>query len=127
MLRANLRDGRTLSFDLLDEASAKEWAAHQADPGFQAVVTGLSVAWERELYVLPLPRAFKRTSYTAELMRDKSGIATGIRIAVLADDAHASLTLYFTGTPKLTRYDLRRIGKPRFLVPDRATARVEEE
>jgi hypothetical protein len=127
LLRANLRDGRTLCFDLLDEAGATEWATHQADPGFQAVVTGLSVAWDRELYTLPLPRAFKKTSYTAELIRDKAGTANGIRIAVLADDAHASLTLYFTGSPKVTRYDLRRVGKPRFLVPDRAQARNEED
>lgn len=114
MLRANMRDGRTLCFDLSAPAGTAEWQARQADPEFQANVTGMAVLWEGEQYALPLPRSFRRVAYTAELLKDADK-AVGIRLAAQADDTVASITVYFRQAPKLARYDLRRVGKPRYV------------
>lgn len=113
MLRVNLRDGRTLSYDLLDAASSARWQAHQSDPAFQPTVTGLAVLWEGELHTLPLPRLYKTVRWTAELI-EVDGAAIGVQAAVQADDTRALVTVYFSG-PVATRTDLQKVGKPRFM------------
>jgi hypothetical protein len=115
MVKANLKDGRTLTFDLASEVGSAEWQALQADPTFQSQVTGLGVHWDGELYMFPLPKTFLRLAFSAELLRDRKGAIIGERIGCQADDILGTLTVYFSAVPKLARYDLRRIGRPRFL------------
>lgn len=113
MLRVNVRDGRTLSFDLLSQGGASDWLARQADEGFQATITGISMLWEGKLHSLPLPRMYRRISWSANLIR-KSDVPVGVELSVIADETRALLTVYFNG-PVSTRSDLHRVGKPRYI------------
>ena len=113
MLRVNLRDGRTLSYDLLDAESSARWLSHQSDPSFQPTVTGLAVLWEGELHTLPLPRLYKKVTWSAGLI-EVDGHPVAIQAALQADDTRALLTVYFKG-PVATRTDLQKVGKQRYV------------
>lgn len=111
MLRANLRDGRTLSFDLFTEGGTEDWKRRQADPAFQSLLTGISILWDGETFALPVPRFFRKVAYSAEVVNDGERPAA-LKIGALSDDTFASVTVYLK-SPRIVRFDVRRMGKPR--------------
>ena len=55
MLRVNLRDGRTLSYDLNDPALAGEWLSLSLNPEFQDNITAVSLSRGGVIYSFPKP------------------------------------------------------------------------
>lgn len=120
MLRANMRDGRTLSFDLADDKGRLEWEANQADPRFQQSITALAILHDRVLHTLPVPKRFRRIAYEATLITNGEDAAVAERIGCLADGVSVQLTVYLKASPRTTRVDVRRVGKPRWVPQGRA-------
>lgn len=113
MIQANLRDGRTLSFDLRTALEREAWERCQADRTFQSQIQALGICHDGARHMLPAPVRFARVAYTAEVL-EKDGRPVAERINLQADDVVLSITLY-TGQAKVARTDLRRIGRPRFV------------
>lgn len=113
-LKVNLRDGRTLTFDLTSAQDLARWQASQSSPSFQRAITGLALH-QGCLHTLSTPKRYRRIAYSAELLRDAAGLPVAERISCHADDTLASITLYFRQSPKLVRYDLSRVGTPRYV------------
>ena len=120
MVKVNLKDGRTLAFDLGATGDERRWKAAASVADFQRTITGMALLHGGELHALPLPKSFHSVSWSADALRDRENAIVGERISVQADDTLATITLYFRETPKLTRFDLRRIGRPRFVSRGRA-------
>lgn len=114
MLKANTRDGRTLTFDLGTPEGKSAWRVFQASPGSQQQLSGLSILHQGMLHTLPTPKHFKALSYTAELVESK-GVGVAEKISCQADDVKLTMTVYFSTA--MTRMDLQRVGKPRHLAP----------
>lgn len=103
MLKVNLRDGRTLCFDLYTDEGLAQWRESQAAPGFQRQITGVAIQQDRWTHTLPLPSKFRSVEFDAERI-----ITTRILGAVVnctADDVIISLTVYNSG---VSRVDVRR-------------------
>jgi hypothetical protein len=124
-IKANLRDGRTLSFDLRALAEREAWERCQADQTFQAQIRALAICHEGVMHTLPSPARFARVAYTAEVV-GQAGRETGERINLQADDVMLSITIY-AGPSKITRTDLRRIGHTRFVPKGRPWPQVVPE
>lgn len=112
MLRVNLADGRTLSFDLADPEQLAAWRRHQATNSFQATIRGMSVLHDKRLTTLPVPRRFRAIAFSAEPLVEHEGVI-GELVSCQADDVRVTCTVYFGGG-KITRTDLVRTGRPRF-------------
>jgi hypothetical protein len=112
VLRVNLADGRTLSFDLTDATQLAAWHDQQVDRAFQASVRGISILHDKRLTTLPLPKRFGAMEFTAEPV-EIDGDVVGEQIACQADDVRVVCMVYF-GAGKLTRLDIIRTGRPRY-------------
>jgi hypothetical protein len=88
MLQVHLADGRTLKFDLQDEAQAREWLRQSSDFSFQAEVTGLTLRKNGFQYSVPRPQGFGRIWYFAEFLENDPTrrFKGGERVSVQIDD-----------------------------------------
>lgn len=116
MLKINLRDGRTLGFDLADEADNEEWEKLQSSSGFQRAITGIGIHYGQTLHALPIPKKFRRVSFEGGAIARDGGVV-GERVVCHADQVRVVLSVYFaSGTmPKHVRVDVARLGRPRFV------------
>lgn len=119
MVKVNLKDGRTLSFDLADPSALDELRAALEDKRFQAGVTAMSILHDKTLHALPTPQGFTRCAYGAEALFGDGGNVTGERITAHVDDTRITITVYFGQVPRVTRTDVRRIGRARYTPPTR--------
>lgn len=127
MVKANLASGRTVSYDLRTEPGRKSWAHDQMDSEFQSQVRALAVHHERLMHTLPLPPRFARVAWTAEAIQEDDGEVVGERISCHADEVIVSFTCYYRATSRITRTDLRRLGKPRYLPEGRPWPQARRE
>ena len=118
MIKVNCRDGRTLSFELLEEEDAKQWNDLMETREFVQGVTGISILYNTYWHTLPLPKKFRHINFHAELLKSvKEGAekVIGERIICQADDVQISLITYYGNRPKMTRIDVRKTGRQRFV------------
>lgn len=117
MLKVHISDGRTLSFELGDEAQREEWEKLSASSAFQESIRGVALLHNRTLNTLPLPKQFRTRRFSAGLIsaREKDGERVlGERVVCQADTVRVSITAYYTRTPKMVRVDVVRSGWMRY-------------
>lgn len=113
MIRVNLQDGRTITFDLENPDQHRLWDESQSDKNFQSSVTGAAVVWNGVQHVIPLPRHFSRLSLSAQLVKDGDKVVAE-RMDFQADDSLLSLVVYRGGSVPMVRINLDKIGWRRF-------------
>lgn len=132
MIRVNLSDGMTSSFDLEDEEQSARWRSLQSDRAFQSLISGVQISsltrhvvdedgverTEKEKHVatIPRPKGMRSVSWEAFL-----GIVDGeVRREVVrcyADGVSITLTAYRGGHRSIShRVDVSRFGR-RVLFP----------
>lgn len=102
MLKANLRDGRTLVFDLTTDVGLAAW--RESLTTFQKQISGLAIQYERWTHTLPVPVRFRSVEFDADRIQP-NGKILGEVISCTVDDVVISLTVYHTG---VSRADVRR-------------------
>jgi hypothetical protein len=67
VLKVNLSDGRTLHYNLNDQADALAWSARSQDHAFQQKITALTILCDGVVYSLPRP-VWGDATLTADLV-----------------------------------------------------------
>lgn len=116
MIKVNLRNGKTLSFDLKNPIENIKWVKMLSQNNFQKQISGIGIIFNSQWYVLPIPKKFKQISFHAELVKNtKKNIEyIGEKIKVYADDVTISILVYYGKHPKMCRFDIIKNGKCRF-------------
>lgn len=118
MVIANLKDGTTQAYDLLEEDQFD-----QLDQLIQAgAITALSLHNSHTQHTLPLPKRFTPAPvFGVELLTNNHDKPVGERIFAQAENVRVSLTLTYTS--KLVRCDLVKTGKMRYNPHERKVRR----
>ena len=98
MLKAQFRDGETLTFDLRRDQRDIQRALRRED------VTSVSIHWNGTNYVLPKPRGTGNCRWAAELIQLPDGSCVGERLICQLFMIQASVTVYYSS--HTVRYDL---------------------
>jgi len=117
VLKVNLRDGSTLTFDLSTEAGRKDWQRRQGDPHFQAEITGAGILHDGVLHAMPVPSRFRSTQWEAEPIWKKNGSGPQIvadRLTCYADATRLSITVHHGSRPRVVRFSAARVGRLRY-------------
>ena len=123
MLRVNVADGSTLSFDLGDARDVERWRGLVQDPSFQSRIRGLQlVRFEGEQMVaraaLPVPSAPGRVTWDADLVHAHGRIVRERAIVYVAP--FRVITALFLGEgPPTIRTDVERVGRLALPAPRR--------
>lgn len=113
MLRFNLQDGSTRSFNLADEAGKAAWNDVRNDQAFQAAIRGVTVECHGVSHALPVPAGFRaRPLYDAELVAHDDGTPIAVKVWYYVDKYQVTYTVY-TGAKRVSRTDVRKVGNLR--------------
>lgn len=104
MLRVNIKDGSTRSYDLLDRDGKAAWLRDRSDAAFQRSISGIGIARNGSSVFLPAPTDFDRLFFDAEVIYDASGNAVAARLACAANGVTVSGIVYLNS--KMLRIDL---------------------
>lgn len=131
MIKVNMADGKTLSFDLKSEAELKEWKKLCSYPDFQKKIRGVGIVYNTQWYAIPVPKKFKNVHYDAEIIfnrreKDAEKQLVGERLICHVDEVQFSLLVYYGNRPKMARLDCSRVGKARFYSAPVSTGGLEE-
>jgi len=121
MIKINKKDGKTSSFDLNVVGQAGELTELMDNKDYIQSITGISSLHNTFWHALTKPKRFRKVNYFIELVKHKkNGVekVVGEKIICQADDVQLSILVYYNIRPKMTRIELKKIGKPRF-VPKR--------
>jgi len=114
MIKVNVKNGDTLTFDLTDSVQKGKWDALCTDYSFQQQITGMGIIYNSQLYTLPSPKKFSRRVYFAEIIKHrKNDEYVGERIICQVDDVQISVLVYFGKRPRMSRVDVIKIGRLR--------------
>jgi hypothetical protein len=106
MVSLNLKDGKTVKFNLSEEADRESFNAYGRDAG---KVTGIWITNNKKSCTLPIPTRFRRVLFYCELIK------TGEAIVVQADGVRLVITNYYgDGSPNV-RVNLIKTGKQMFM------------
>ena len=117
MIKINKNDGKTLSFELDSPDELKSVTKLLNENGFVEAVTGISSLHNTFWHALTKPKKFRKVRYFVEhVMQRKGGILkeVGEKIICQADDIQLTILVYYSVRPKMTRIELRKIGRQRF-------------
>ena len=116
MLRVNLANGRTMSFNLDDSDDHKRWINCCSKPDFQNSIRGVIIRHDGKDHALPVPSNFRNVSYDADLLWDKRNERVGgERVTCYADKIRVTLVVFRRNGA--VRVDMARIGKRRHIPP----------
>jgi len=118
VLKVNCRDGRTLTFDLLDDRGHEDWLRYQRDLNFQSQITAAGILHDGTLHALPLPAGFRHPVFEADVLTRANGggeqRVAGEWLACYADQVKFTLTVYYGTRPKVVRFSGAKVGKMRY-------------
>lgn len=118
MIKINKKDGKTISFDLNEENDKEKITELLGNKDFLGTITGLSSLHNTYWHALTKPKKFRSVSYHVESVKYKKGDVEkiiGEKIICQADDIQLTILVYYNQRPKMTRIELKRIGKRRFI------------
>ena len=113
----NLRNGRTLSYDLTESDQFEKWRLDSSYADFQSQITAIGIVFNSQWFALPLPKKFRQCHFEAGLVesnRKESPRYTGEKVQCYADDVLISVQVYWGHKPKMSRIDIIRVGRRRF-------------
>jgi hypothetical protein len=120
MIKVNLADGKTVSFDLHCPEQVRQWQEKSSNLDFQREIRGMAIIHNHHWYALPLPKNFRIIQMHAELIENRKQNVkeehkfVGERIRCYADDIMIALLVYYSNRPKMSRVDIIKTGKRRF-------------
>lgn len=125
MIKVNVRNGKTLSFDLKNNNDKRKWDEVYSDSKFQKSITGIGILYNSQWYTLPLPKNFRSAMFYAEIVTHRKNIneLVGEKIICHVDDIQISLLVYYGITPKMCRIDVIKIGKLRYTLAIKGSVR----
>lgn len=96
MLQVHLTNGRTLHFDLENQAQVCEWISKAREPAFQTSISGLSLLYAGVQYSFPRPIGFRRIWLFAENMKADGSrkFKGGERITGQVDHIRATIMVH---------------------------------
>lgn len=118
MIKINKDDGKTLSFDLTNEDECKEISLLLGENKFLKSMTGIGCLHKTYWHQLTSPKKFRNVRYTVEKVTHvKNGVTknVGEKIICQADDIQLTIMVYYNVRPKMTRIELKKIGRQRFI------------
>lgn len=118
MIKINKNDGKTLSFDLTKDNECKEISSLLGDEKFINDMRGIGSLHHTYWHQLIPPKKFRNVHYTVEkVTHKKNGITkiVGEKIICQADDIQLTVLVYYNIRPKMTRIELKKIGRQRFI------------
>ena len=118
MLKVQMADGATLTFDLNVPADAERWQDIEADPKKQEAIRAVGVQHQGMWHVMPVPRRFRQISYGAWLSwaNSKNGgekRLASLRVRCQADNVAITMTLYYPNgkSPRMVKTDIKKTGR----------------
>ena len=117
MIKVNLKNGQTLSFDLENIDEYSSLSDRLDDDVFVHSITGISVLHNKYWHAITVPQNFKTIKYFVERVKCvKNGIEkyVGERIVCHADDIRLTTLVYYNEKPRITRIDMKKVGNPRY-------------
>ncbi len=118
MIKINKNDGKTLSFELDNVEDLESVKELLLDNGFANSITGISSLHNTFWHAITKPKKFNSVRYFIEHVKQMKGGSVknvGEKIICQADDIQLSILVYYSIRPKMTRIELKRIGKQRFV------------
>lgn len=100
MIKVNMRDGRTVGFDLCAEEGLAAWRCSRASSSFQRSITGIAIHKDGWQHTLPLPLGAVRPDFDVDLILVR-GEPVGESILFTAEDFTLKLTVYYTGVSRI--------------------------
>jgi len=115
VLKVQMSDGQTLTFDLQEQDQLEAWKRLEGDPDRQRSIRAIGVIHGKMWHVLPAPKKFKRIKYQAWLNR-RNGHPASLRVRCQADEVDIRMVLYYPNgpSPRMVRTDIKRIGRQVF-------------
>lgn len=117
MIKVNLKNGSTLSYDLTEPDQKAKWLSDSENVDYQEQITAIGIIFNSQWFALPIPKRFRQINFEANLVESKKKTGpkfTGERIKCYADDVLISVQVYWGHKPKMSRVDVVRIGRRRF-------------
>ena len=121
VIKVNLKTGETLSFDLAKDTEYKDLVNKLEDNDFVKKITGMSSLYNTYWHALTIPKNFKSIRYIVSKVNCvKNGVkeTVGEKIICHADNIRMAVLVYYNERPKMTRIEMKKVGKSRF-VPNR--------
>lgn len=118
LIKVNLKSGQTLSFNLGNKEDYSSLSDRLDDDVFARSITGISVLYNTYWHAITVPQNFKTITYHVErVVCVKHGIEVNVgeRIVCHADDIRLTTLVYYNEKPKITRIDMKKVGKPRYI------------
>lgn len=120
MIKVNMSDGKTLSFDLRNKEELDKWKQLCSTSEFQKTIRGVGIVYNTQWYAIPVPKKFKQINYDADIVlnqreKDLEKQVVGERLICQVDDVQITLLVYYGNRPKMSRLDIVKIGKQKFI------------
>lgn len=113
MLKINVEDGTTYTFDLDNDDDARIWVGLQADLSFQATIRAMTVTRNGATHTVVRP-AIGDSLFSAELEEH------GERVSLFAHGVRAGIMVH-AGQHRASRITLDKVGKPAAWLPGRSS------
>jgi len=115
MLKVQMSDGKTLTFDLRDDEQFEAWKQLENNPNRQAKIRAVGVIHDHIWHVLPAPKKFKQIRYQARVSQ-RNGKPASLRVSCQADDVSIKMVSYYPNgnSPRMVRTDIKRTGRQVF-------------
>jgi hypothetical protein len=118
VIKLNRKDGQTLSFDLTCEKDNDALNDILGNKESMEAITGIGCLHNTFWHALTKPKKFRNVQFSVEqLLGKKEGETStkGERIICQADDIQLTILIYHNVRPKMTRIEMKKIGKLRFV------------
>lgn len=118
LIKINKDDGKTLSFDLSNTEECEKVSSLLEGNDFLKAMTGIGCLHRTYWHQLTSPKKFHNVRYNVEkVIQEKNGVTkeVGEKIICQADDIQLTIMVYYNVRPKMTRIELKKIGKQRFI------------
>jgi hypothetical protein len=115
---ANLDDGKSEKFDIRKVSERTRFNSLGRDSFFCRKLRGLWLQIENHSTTIPLPKNFRQIYFCCDLLfsqRNGEDIVKGEKVTIHADEISVSVVSYYGSSPRMTRIDVEKIGKMRFL------------
>jgi len=124
VLKVQMANGDTLTFDLSKADQEQAWRSLEQNPTAQADIRAVGVLHQGMWHVMPTPKKFKQVTYKAWLNWDsKNGQErlASLRVGCQADNISIMMILYYPNgnSPRMVSTIVKRTGRQVFKSGDK--------
>jgi hypothetical protein len=119
MLKVQMANGQTETFDLRQVGDFERWVDIQKDSEKQAQIRAVGVQHDGMWHVMPTPKKFKRINYEAwidYIGKNGDRAPASLKIKCQADNISIMMVLYYPNgkSPRMVRTDIKKTGRQVF-------------